>query len=81
MTCMQNFSPDLKIQSNLRPNAEILSQEIEYDEDEVFEEVSRDFKSFENKSNPNMSETETINLGDHENIKETKISVHARHQK
>jgi len=81
MTCMQNFLPDLKIQFNLRPNPEILSQEIEYDEDEVFEEVSRDFKCFENKSNPNMSETETINLGDRENIKETKISVHARHQK
>ncbi|XP_049358632.1 uncharacterized protein LOC125823282 [Solanum verrucosum] len=38
MTCMQNFSSDLKIQSNLRPNPEIISQEIEYDEDEVFEE-------------------------------------------
>ena len=38
MTCMQNFSPDLNIQSNLRPNIEIISQEIEYDEDRVFEE-------------------------------------------
>ena len=28
-----------------------------------------------------MSETETINLGDQEIIKETKISVHVRHQK
>ena len=28
-----------------------------------------------------MSETETINLGDREIIKETKISAHVRHQK
>ena len=28
-----------------------------------------------------MSETETINLGDQEIIKETKISVHVQHQK
>ena len=28
-----------------------------------------------------MRETETINLGDHENIKETKISVQVRYQK
>ncbi|XP_015075347.1 uncharacterized protein LOC107019339 [Solanum pennellii] len=81
MTCMQNFSPDLNIQSNLRPNIEIISQEIEYDEDRVFEEVKKDFNHFENKRNPNMSETETINLGDQEIIKETKISVHVRHQK
>ena len=63
MTCMQNFSPDLNIQSNLQPNIEIISQEIEHDEDRVFEEVRRDFNHFENKSNPNMNETETINLG------------------
>ena len=63
MTCMQNFSPDLNIQSNLRPNIEIISQEIEHDEDRVFEEVRRDFNHFENKSNPNMSETEMINWG------------------
>ena len=61
---MQNFLPDLNIQSNLRPNIEIISREIEYDEDRVFEEVRRDFNYFENKSNPNMSETETINLRD-----------------
>ena len=53
---MQKFSPDLNIQSNLRPNIEIISQEIEHDEDRVFEEVRRDFNHFENKSNPNMSE-------------------------
>nr|XP_025884578.1 uncharacterized protein LOC112940521 [Solanum lycopersicum] len=81
MTCMQNFSPDLNIQSNLRPNIEIISQEIEHDEDKVFEEVRRDFNHFENKSNPNMNETETINLGDQEIIKETNISVYVQHQK
>ena len=78
---MQNFLPNLNIQSNLRPNIEIISQEIEHDEDRVFEEVRRDLNHFENKSNPNMSEIETINLGDQEIIKETKISVHVRHQK
>ena len=61
---MQLFLPDLNIQFNLRPNIEIISQEIEYDEDRLFKEVKRDFNHFENKSNPNMSETETINLGD-----------------
>ena len=63
MTCMQNFSPDLNIQSNLRPNIEIINQEIEYDEDRVFEEVKMDFNHFENNPNPNMSETETIIWG------------------
>ena len=63
MTCMQNFLPDFNIQSNLRPNIEILSQQIEYDEERVFEEVRRDFNHFENKPNPNMSETETIIWG------------------
>lgn len=28
-----------------------------------------------------MSKTETINLGDHEKIKETKIRINARHKK
>ena len=57
-----------------------MNEEVEYDPDEAFEGISKDFEQFENKSNPNMNETESINLGDHENIRETKISVHAQPQ-
>ncbi|XP_060179392.1 uncharacterized protein LOC132609432 [Lycium barbarum] len=35
MTCMRNSQPDLKI----RPNHETMNQEVEYDEEEVFQEI------------------------------------------
>ncbi|XP_070049699.1 uncharacterized protein [Nicotiana tomentosiformis] len=75
MTCMRNFQPNLKSQSN----SEITIQEVEgddeteYDEEAAFEEVSRELKHFEEKPKPNLNETEAINLGDQNNVRETKI--------
>jgi len=75
---MRNPQPSLKNQSG----SEILIQEIycdyesEYDEDEVFEEISKELIHFEEKIKPNLSDTEDINIGDTSNIRETKISVH-----
>ncbi|XP_070035361.1 uncharacterized protein [Nicotiana tomentosiformis] len=82
MTCMRNFQPNLKSQSN----SEITIQEVEgddeteYDEEATFEEVSRELKHFEEKPKPNLNETEAINLGDQNNVRETKISVHLEPQ-
>ena len=33
-------------------------------------------EEFENREKPNLEETKTVNLGDHDEIKETSISVH-----
>ncbi|XP_070045678.1 uncharacterized protein [Nicotiana tomentosiformis] len=76
MTCIRNFQPSLKNQSNL----EIMIQELEYDEEAAFEKISKDLKQFEEKPKPNLNDTEAINLGDQDNIRETKISVHLEPQ-
>ncbi|XP_059315447.1 uncharacterized protein LOC132066075 [Lycium ferocissimum] len=55
-------------------NAEQDSEE--YEEDMQPEELTKDFEHFENKPKPNLDETETINLGDSEIVRETRISVH-----
>ncbi|XP_070040394.1 uncharacterized protein [Nicotiana tomentosiformis] len=74
--------PNLKSQSN----SEITIQEVEgdgeteYDEEAAFEKVSRELKHFEEKPKPNLNETEAINLGDLNNVRETKISVHLEPQ-
>ena len=47
---------------------------MEYDEEEAFREINRELEQFEQKSKPNLSETETINLGSTEDVKEIKIS-------
>ena len=72
MTCMQNSLPDFKEMFIL----ESPSQEVEYDEEEAFREINRELEQFEHKSKPNLSETETINLGSSEDVKEIKISLH-----
>ncbi|XP_070017117.1 uncharacterized protein [Nicotiana sylvestris] len=59
ITCMQNSCPDLEKQSNI----EITHQEVEYEEDEIVEEIKRELEQFENKPKPNLNETETINIG------------------
>ncbi|XP_070004826.1 uncharacterized protein [Nicotiana sylvestris] len=74
MTCMRNSRPDLKKLSNIK----IMHQEVEYDEDEVVEEIKRELEQFENKTKPNLNETELINIGSHEEVKETKISIHTK---
>ena len=72
MTCMRNSLPDFKVLFIL----ESPSQEVEYDEEESFREINRELEQFEHKPKPNLSETETINLGSSEDIKEMKISLH-----
>ena len=44
------------------------------DDDE--ERLVEDMEEFENHEKPNLEETEIVNLGDHDEIKETSISVH-----
>ncbi|XP_070004823.1 uncharacterized protein [Nicotiana sylvestris] len=48
----------------------------EYEEDLPPAELTKELEQFENKSKPNLDETELINLGNLESIKETRISVH-----
>ena len=71
MTCMRNSLPNLKELFILES-----SQEVEYDEEESFREINRELEQFEHKPKPNLSETETINLGSSEDVKEIKISLH-----
>ena len=44
------------------------------DDDEEW--LVEDMEEFENHEKPNLEETEIVNLGDHNEIKETSISVH-----
>ncbi|XP_070049350.1 uncharacterized protein [Nicotiana tomentosiformis] len=82
MACMRNLQPSLKSQSN----SEIIIQEVEYDdeteydEEAAFEEISKELRHFEEKPKPNLNEIEAINLGDQDNVKETKKSVHLEPQ-
>ena len=69
---MRNFQPDLKIQTN----QDVMKQDGEYDEEEALEEISKELEQFEDKPNPNLNETEPINLGNQEDVRKTKISVH-----
>ncbi|KAJ8569941.1 hypothetical protein K7X08_006518 [Anisodus acutangulus] len=45
----------------------------EYEEDSQPEELTEELEHFENKPKPNLEETEAINLGDAENVRETRI--------
>ncbi|XP_070028705.1 uncharacterized protein [Nicotiana sylvestris] len=72
MTCMRNSCPDFEKLSNI----EITHQEVEYEEDEIVEEIKRELEQFENKPKPNLNETETINIGSPEEVRETNISIH-----
>ncbi|XP_070014329.1 uncharacterized protein [Nicotiana sylvestris] len=82
MTCMRNLRPSLKIQSY----SEIIIQEIEcvdeleYDEDKAFEEINKELSHFEEKPNPNLNDTEAINLSDPDNVREIKISIYLEPQ-
>ena len=38
--------------------------------------VAYEYRKFENQHTPNLDETEVVNLGDPENVKEIKISIH-----
>ncbi|XP_070005729.1 uncharacterized protein [Nicotiana sylvestris] len=69
---IQNSCPDLEKLSNI----EITHQEVEYEEDEIVEEIKRELEQFENKPKPNLNETETINIGSPEEVRETKITIY-----
>ncbi|XP_070050743.1 uncharacterized protein [Nicotiana tomentosiformis] len=51
------------------------SKEIE-EEDIIPKEIVREVEDFENKPKSNLDETEIVNLGDSEIVKETRISIH-----
>nr|XP_027124338.1 uncharacterized protein LOC113741048 [Coffea arabica] len=57
---------------------EIMQSEIqnESDNEEEFESVSRDLIQYEEKSKPNLEETEIINIGTKTEVKEVKVSIH-----
>ncbi|XP_070013562.1 uncharacterized protein [Nicotiana sylvestris] len=46
------------------------------EQDEIREEDVREVENFENKPKSNLDETEAVNLGDAETVKETRISIH-----
>ena len=49
----------------------------DYEEESVEPDyVTEEFRQFENHHKPNLEETETVNLGDPECIKDVKISTH-----
>ncbi|XP_069143469.1 uncharacterized protein [Solanum lycopersicum] len=66
-----------------------LNEQNEANEDEVvdYEEsgepdyVAEEFQQFENQHKPNLEETETVNSGDSECVKEVKISTHLNETK
>ncbi|XP_070017813.1 uncharacterized protein [Nicotiana sylvestris] len=72
MTCLRTSLPD----PNELFNCEIMNQGPEYDEEEAFREINRELEHFENKPKPNLNDTELINLGTLEEIRETKLSIH-----
>ncbi|XP_070008472.1 uncharacterized protein [Nicotiana sylvestris] len=78
MACTIDLHPSLKNQSD----SELVVQEVdyddesEYDEDEAFEEINRELSQFEEKPKPNLNDTKVVNLGDADDVRETKISIH-----
>ncbi|XP_070003473.1 uncharacterized protein [Nicotiana sylvestris] len=78
MACTMDLQPSLKNRSD----SELIVQEVdhddelEYDGDEAFEEINRELSQFEEKYKPNLNDTEAVNLGDADDVKETKISIH-----
>ncbi|XP_055819392.1 uncharacterized protein LOC129888443 [Solanum dulcamara] len=48
----------------------------EYDESMMPENLPQEIEKFESQEKPNMDETEVVNLGDEETVKETRISIH-----
>lgn len=48
----------------------------EYDENIMPENLPHEIKQVESKNKPHMDETEVVNLGDNEIVKETRVSIH-----
>ena len=53
----------------------------EYDEDEADGEIKRGLDQFENKPKPNLSETQVVNLGTLEKVKEDKYSCRSKYSR
>lgn len=47
-----------------------------YKETMISEHLTDELEQLENQGNPNLEETEIVNLGDEEQVKEIRISVH-----
>ncbi|XP_070028942.1 uncharacterized protein [Nicotiana sylvestris] len=54
----------------------IHGDDIDSEENDIPEEIVKEVENFENRPKSNLYETEIVNLGDAENVKETRISVH-----
>ncbi|XP_070049814.1 uncharacterized protein [Nicotiana tomentosiformis] len=52
------------------------SDSEDLEDDTIPEEIVREVKNFKNKPKSNLDETEAVNLGDSELVKETHISIH-----
>nr|XP_033516729.1 uncharacterized protein LOC117281050 [Nicotiana tomentosiformis] len=50
----------------------------EYDESVMPENLPQELEQLESKKKTNLEETEVINLGNEENVKETRISIHLK---
>ncbi|XP_070036387.1 uncharacterized protein [Nicotiana tomentosiformis] len=46
------------------------------EDDIILEEIIKEVENFENKPKSNLEETEAVNLGDSETVKETRIRIH-----
>ncbi|XP_070040725.1 uncharacterized protein [Nicotiana tomentosiformis] len=57
-------------------SAIIDSDSEDLEDDIIPEEIFKEVEDFENKPKSNLEETEAVNLGDSETIKETRISIH-----
>jgi len=78
MACTADLRPSLinQSESDLMIQEVSCDDESEYDEDKAFEEINRELCQFEEKPKPNLNDTEAVNLGDADNVRETKISIH-----
>ncbi|XP_070013568.1 uncharacterized protein [Nicotiana sylvestris] len=60
----------------VRCNETMQETNIDSEEYDIQEEIVKKVENFENKPKSNLDETEIVNLGDAENVKETRINVH-----
>ncbi|XP_070010727.1 uncharacterized protein [Nicotiana sylvestris] len=57
-------------------NEAMQQTDIDSEEEDIPEEVVREVENFENRPKSNLDETEIVDLGDAENIKDTRINMH-----
>ena len=73
ITVLESDDDNLYITHDL----EVMESEFqsESDSEEVFDSFSKDLEQYEEKSKPNLEETEVINIGTETEIKEVQISI------